>query len=114
MSQPPIQPHHLKSSSETPMAVWRLRIYRIIFESDTKIGQQFDRWLIALILLSVAVVIADSVEFINLQMGKYFTVLEWLFTIVFTLEYIARLVCVRHPLRYALSFFGIVDLFLTL
>lgn len=110
MSQPPSQSDDFKLNKEAPMAAWRLQIYRIIFESDTKIGQQFDRWLIALILLSVAVVIADSVEFINLQMGKYFTVLEWFFTIVFTLEYIARLVCVRNPLRYALSFFGIVDL----
>lgn len=110
MSQPPNQPHQVRSSTEAPMAAWRLQIYRIIFESDTKIGQQFDRWLIAFILLSVAIVIADSVEFIYLRIGSYFTVLEWFFTVVFTLEYIARLVCVRHPLRYALSFFGIVDL----
>lgn len=110
MSQPPNQPHQVRSSTEAPMAAWRLQIYRIIFESDTKIGQQFDRWLIAFILLSVAIVIADSVEFIYLRIGSYFTVLEWFFTLVFTLEYIARLVCVRHPLRYALSFFGIVDL----
>ncbi len=110
MSQPPIQSHELQLNKEAPMAAWRLQIYRIIFESDTKIGQQFDQCLIVLILLSVTVVIADSVELINLQMGKYFTVLEWFFTIVFTFEYIARLICVRNPLRYAFSFFGIVDL----
>lgn len=101
-------PH--KINQEAPMATWRLKIYSVIFESDTKIGQMFDRWLIALILASVAIVIADSVQMIHSRVGVLFKVLEWLFTIIFTIEYLARLVCVRQPLRYALSFFGIVDL----
>ena len=73
-------------------------------------GQLFDRWLIGFILLSLAVVVADSVAALQSRFAPVFNLLEWLFTLVFTLEYLARLVCVRHPLRYATSFFGIVDL----
>ncbi len=101
----PNEPHYGK-----PLAGWRLSLYTIIFEADTRAGMLFDRVLIALILLSVAVVLADSVRALHDSYGETFTVLEWFFTIVFTLEYVARLICVRHPLRYATSFFGIVDL----
>lgn len=93
-----------------PLQGWRLRLYTIIFEADTRAGQLFDRWLIALILFSLAVVVGDSVDVLRARFALTFNVLEWLLTIVFTLEYVARLVCVRHPLRYATSFFGIVDL----
>lgn len=93
-----------------PLAGWRLRLYTIIFEADTRAGRLFDQWLIAIILLSVAVVVVDSMQSIGLAYRSLFSVLEWIFTIAFTLEYIARLVCVRHPMRYALSFFGLIDL----
>ena len=55
-------------------------------------------------------VVAGSVNALQVRFETPFTVMEWLFTVIFTLEYVARLVCVRHPLRYATSFFGIVDL----
>jgi voltage-gated potassium channel len=93
-----------------PLAGWRLKLYIIIFEADTRAGQLFDRWLIALILASVAMVIAGSVPALDKRFGAVFGVLEWFFTVLFTLEYLGRLVCVRRPLRYATSFFGIVDL----
>lgn len=110
MSNQPINNPVNKINQEVPMAAWRLQLYQVIFESDTKIGRLFDQFLIAFILLSVATVVADSVQVIHLKAGFYFTLLEWMFTLFFTLEYIARLICVRQPLRYALSFFGIVDL----
>jgi voltage-gated potassium channel len=93
-----------------PDGGWRLRLYCIIFESDTDAGRRFDRWLIALILFSVAVVMADSVEAIHHTMRIPFNILEWAFTLFFTLEYAGRIACVKRPLRYVLSFFGIVDL----
>lgn len=93
-----------------PLRGWRLRLYTIIFEADTRAGRLFDQWLIVAILVSVAVVLVDSVKSVNAQHGDLFEVLEWGFTTLFTVEYIARLVCVRHPWRYATSFFGIVDL----
>jgi voltage-gated potassium channel len=93
-----------------PLAGWRLRLYTVIFEADTRAGRWFDEALIVVILASVAVVVADSVHGINLQFHFELMMLEWLFTLAFTLEYVARLVCVRHPLRYALSFYGVIDL----
>ncbi|MGL6110061.1 MAG: ion transporter [Rubrivivax sp.] len=93
-----------------PLAGWRLRLYTIIFEADTRAGRAFDLILIGFILASVAVVVLDSVASVHQQHGGWLKVLEWFFTLAFTVEYIARLVCVRHPLRYARSFFGIIDL----
>ncbi len=93
-----------------PAEGWRRRLHEIVFESDTHAGKLFDVILIGAILLSVSAVIADSVEHIARRHGAALNVLEWVFTILFTLEYIARLSCVERPLRYATSFFGIVDL----
>jgi voltage-gated potassium channel len=93
-----------------PLHGWRLALYTIIFEADTRAGRLFDLALIAAIVVSVCVVVLDSVQSIAAQWHSTFFVLEWFFTLVFTLEYVARLACVRHPLRYALSFYGIIDL----
>jgi voltage-gated potassium channel len=93
-----------------PLTGWRLKAYTVIFEADTRAGRLFDQWLIAVILASVLLVVLSSVDSIGTKYTVLFTGLEWLFTIAFTLEYIARLVCVRHPLRYALSFYGVIDL----
>jgi voltage-gated potassium channel len=93
-----------------PEAGWRLRIYTIIFEADTRAGRAFDLALIAMILASVGVVVLDSMASVHAKHGQILRALEWFFTMSFTIEYIARLVCVRHPMRYARSFFGIIDL----
>jgi voltage-gated potassium channel len=93
-----------------PLAGWRLTVYTIIFEADTRAGMWFDRALIGLILASVAGVVAGSMQSLHPRAGDLLLGLEWFITVLFTLEYAARLVCVRHPLRYATSFFGVVDL----
>ncbi|HYW56608.1 MAG TPA: ion transporter [Polaromonas sp.] len=95
---------------ERPLDGWRLRIYTIIFEADTRAGRLFDQALIVIILLSIAVVMVDSVQAVNLRYGQALNSLEWLFTLLFTAEYLARLFCVRKPMQYATSFFGIIDL----
>jgi voltage-gated potassium channel len=89
---------------------WRKKLFEIIFESDTPAGKWFDIILMILILLSVVTVMLDSVESIRTRYGGFLYALEWLFTILFTAEYILRLVCVGRAIRYAVSFFGIVDL----
>jgi voltage-gated potassium channel len=61
-------------------------------------------------MLSVAVVMLDSVTSIHARFGDVFTVMEWVFTAVFFIEYVARIVCVRNPWRYVTSFFGVIDL----
>ena len=93
-----------------PAGGWRLRLYRVIYESDTRAGQVFDQVIVAAIVISVAVVIADSVRAWHVRHRMVFEIAEWFFTILFTVEYIARLATVDRPLRYARSFFGIVDL----
>lgn len=89
---------------------WRLRLYTVIFEADTRAGRWFDQGLIVLILLSVAVVMADSMPSVHQRLHRVFLVAEWSFTLLFTLEYVARLACAPRPWRYATSFFGVVDL----
>lgn len=93
-----------------PETGWRQRLYTVIFEADTRAGRRFDIVLISAVLLSVAVVIIDSVGSINARHEQLFDLLEWTFSILFAVEYAARLACVRRPLRYALSFFGVIDL----
>ncbi|MCX2863029.1 ion transporter [Paucibacter sp. PLA-PC-4] len=93
-----------------PLSGWRLKVYTVIFEADTRAGRAFDMALIALVLASIAVVMLESVAPIKARWGGLFRVLEFVFTALFTIEYVLRLVCVRHPWRYARSFYGIVDL----
>lgn len=88
----------------------KLRLYTIIFEADTRAGRRFDILLVAAILLSIVVVVFDSMPPVHAAYGQSFSLLEWGFTMLFTLEYAARLYCVRHPWRYARSFFGVIDL----
>ncbi len=88
----------------------RERLFIIIFESDTPAGKWFDVILIMSILLSVTAVMLDSVKSINQEYGAFLYSIEWLFTVLFTIEYILRLSCTRRPIRYVSSFFGIVDL----
>ncbi len=89
---------------------WRKVAFEVIFEADTPAGKWFDVVLILCIVASVAVVMLDSVDGIHKSHGRLLNVLEWFFTILFTIEYILRLVCVGNPARYAVSFFGVVDL----
>lgn len=88
----------------------RERVNAIIFETDTSAGKAFDVGLIFFILLSVLLVMLDSVPGIHDDWGTWLLIGEWLITALFTLEYLLRLSVTSHPRRYAVSFFGIVDL----
>ncbi len=96
--------------SNKPLTPWRRMTHDIIFEAETPAGRAFDIVLLISISLSVFVVILDSVASIRAAYGPLLDALEWFFTLVFTVEYAMRLISVRHPLRYARSFFGVVDL----
>ena len=93
-----------------PEGGWRLRLYSVIFESDTPAGRLFDLVLIGFILTSVITVALDSVASIHARWQGVFNALEWFFTLAFTAEYICRLLCVRRPGRYMRSPLGIIDL----
>ena len=85
-------------------------MHEIIFEADTPAGKIFDVTLIVSIVLSVLTVMLDSVKWFNIRYAETLYISEWCFTVLFTVEYILRLLSVRRPLSYTLSFFGIVDL----
>jgi voltage-gated potassium channel len=88
----------------------RQKLYDIIFEADTPLGKAFDIALLWAIILSIAVVMMESVGHIQLRYGHWLRLLEWVFTILFTLEYIARVIVVKYPKRYIFSVLGLVDL----
>ena len=101
---------HRTSKEEKPLSPIRARLHEIIFEADTPAGKLFDVILLITILLSVLAAMLESVGEIQSRYGKVLYELEWFFTILFTIEYLFRLGCVLRPLKYATSFFGIVDL----
>ena len=88
----------------------REKIWKIIFEADTPNGRLFDIILLVAIIASVLVVMLESVRELNETYRHLFYYLEWVFTIIFTIEYALRLYVVRKKIKYALSFFGIIDL----
>lgn len=92
----------------------RRKLYITIFQSDTPVGKAFDVALLWCIVLSILVVILESMRGIPPLAKQIFTVLEYVFTFFFTLEYLLRLYCSPQPRKYAFSFFGIIDLLSTL
>ncbi len=104
----PNQSEHREHKPER--AGWRLRLHEIVYESDTLAGRLFDFGLVAAILASVLVIMLESVRSIEANWHFELKALEWFFTVVFTVEYALRLVSITKPLKYASSFFGLVDL----
>jgi voltage-gated potassium channel len=88
----------------------RQKMYEVIFETETTAGRTFDVVLIAAILVSVAVIMLESVASVQLEYGGALRSAEWFFTVLFTAEYVARLWCAGRPTVYARSFFGVIDL----
>jgi len=88
----------------------REQLYVVIFESDTRAGRIFDLALICCILLSVMLVMLDSIPGVHDQWGAWLLGGELLITVLFSVEYGLRLYSARRPGRYAVSFFGVVDL----
>jgi voltage-gated potassium channel len=85
------------------------KLHEIIFEADTRYGKLFDIILIITILTSVVVVMLESVESYDKKFGGILNLLEWIFTVLFTLEYLARIYSLKKPYKYVFSFYGIVD-----
>lgn len=89
---------------------FKSRLYEIIFEADTRAGKIFDIVLLSCIVTSVAIVMIESIHTVHEQYGHTLRTMEWFFTIIFTLEFLARLWTVPHKRKYVFSFFGIIDL----
>jgi len=97
------------SKQETPISL-RRKIWDVIFEAETRAGKIYDIILIWVIIASVLVVMLETVKGFASEYSTALFYLEWGFTLFFTIEYILKLCLSRRPLRYAFSFFGIVDL----
>lgn len=98
------------SEAGKPRGGWRERLHVVIFEHGTPAGRGFDLALLVLILASVVAVLLESVASVRVRWGGALVAAEWAFTLLFSVEYLLRLVAVRRPLGYATSFFGLVDL----
>lgn len=92
----------------------RRRFHQVIYEADTPAGKLFDVILLCLIIVSIAAVMLESVAEIHAKYGSELQIIEWVITIFFTIEYIGRVLSVGKPLKYMLSFYGIIDLLATL
>lgn len=99
------------TTNSRPRAPWRERLRKIIFEAETPSGKAFDVALLIIISLSVLVVMLESVSEYREKYGPLLIAAEWCFTVLFTIEYVLRLITIERPLRYARSFYGMVDLF---
>ncbi|MBT5231425.1 MAG: ion transporter [Methylococcales bacterium] len=92
-----------------PDTPWRAKGYDIIFGTDSRAGQLFDEILLVCIIASVLAVMLDSVQSIRSSYSQWLNFAEWFFTIIFTIEYITRLMLVKNKLKYVFSFYGVVD-----
>ncbi|NVB40736.1 ion transporter [Pseudenhygromyxa sp. WMMC2535] len=93
-----------------PAGGWRAKVYEVVFGTETRAGWWFDTVLLVAILLSVVAISLETVEAMVARYGRVLKIIEWVMTVIFTVEYALRLICVRRAKDYALSFMGIVDL----
>jgi len=97
-----------------PEKGWKNKVHEIIYEADTPMGKWFDIILIILIVISVVLVMLESVKWIDAEYHRVLLTLEWVVTIFFTVEYIARIICIKKPFKYIFSFYGLIDFFSTI
>jgi len=93
---------------------WKSKLHEIIYEADTPAGKLFDIILLVLILASIVLVMLESVASINNEYSNFFNQAEWVITILFTLEYFARIISIKKPSEYIFSFYGVIDFLSTI
>lgn len=93
---------------------WRAKLHQIIYEADTRSGRLFDMVIIWGILFSILMVMLESIEELDARYHSFFDISEWIITILFTIEYIARIVSIKKPKSYIFSFYGIIDFMSTI
>lgn len=101
-------------SSTKPNTSWKNKLHEIIYEADTPAGKLFDLVLLVVIIASIVLVMLESVKAIDLKYHTFLNTAEWIITILFTIEYIARIITVKQPFKYIFSFYGIIDLLSTI
>ena len=101
---------NLSSENQKPLSPWQLKLHEIIYEADTPAGKWFDILLLLFIVASALFVMLESVKGLPEYWYRFFTCAEWVITILFTIEYILRIISIKKPKHYILSFYGLVDL----
>ena len=100
--------------SKTKKPNWKFRLHEIIYEADTTAGKLFDFVLFFFIVASVILVGLESVERLDAKYHEFFNIAEWVITILFTIEYIGRIIAIKKPSKYIFSFYGVIDLLSTI
>lgn len=93
---------------------WKHRLHEIIYEADTQAGKVFDVVLLIAILASVLLVMLESVESFDTKYHSFLNISEWVITLLFSIEYVLRIIAIKKPLRYIFSFYGLIDLLSTI
>lgn len=101
-------------NNTNPKSNWRTKLHQIIYEAETPAGRLFDLVLLIVIIASIVFVMLESVGSIDEKYHDFLNISEWIITILFTLEYIARIISVKRPSKYIFSFYGIIDLLSTI
>lgn len=96
-------------STNKKLSSWKYRLHEIIYEADTPSGKLFDIILLIAILASVLFVMLESVDEINIKYGYQLNIAEWVITVLFSIEYILRIISVKKPAKYIFSFYGVID-----
>ena len=99
---------------EQPESNWRASLHEIIYEADSRKGRIFDLVIIVAIVASIILVMLESVKSLDDRYHDFFNISEWIITILFTIEYFARIISVKKPSKYIFSFYGIIDLLSTI
>lgn len=104
----------MNKETDPKLPKWRNKLHEIIYEADTLAGKSFDVALLIVIVLSIILVMLESVSAYYLKYFWIFYIAEWIITIIFSIEYILRIIAIRRPKKYIFSFYGIVDLLSTI
>lgn len=104
----------LTKKPKKPQQNWKARLHEIIYEADTPAGKLFDVILLITILTSIIFVMLESISEFDLRYHRFLNTAEWVITILFTLEYLARIISVKRPWKYIFSFYGIIDFLATI
>ncbi|AZQ44027.1 ion transporter [Nonlabens ponticola] len=102
-----------KSTTKISSA-WRRKIHEVIYEADTPVGKAFDVTLLIVIIISVLLVLLESVPALGAKYADEFILAEWIITVFFTIEYILRIISINKPTKYIFSFYGIIDFLSTI
>ena len=104
----------MKSNQNEKPTSWKHKLHEIIYEADTNKGKLFDVVLLIAIIASILLVMLESVESFDNKYHNFLDISEWVITILFSIEYILRIISIKKPLKYIFSFYGLIDLLSTI